>query len=319
VIIISILTLASFILLCQATATLAQEYPNRSITLIIGYAPGGSTDLTARALADAASKILGQPVVAINKAGGTSSVALSVLMNEKPDGYTIGIMPAGGVVASLLHKVPYDPVKDFTHIMQYGYYESGCVVRAESPWKTFPEFIDYAGKNPEKVSFATAGAGTPEHLIMERLMAAYGLKMRHLPFEGDAPASVALLGGHVDALSISSGAWKSHVDAGRLRILVIYNEKRSSVYSQVPTLLELGYNMAIRSLISIVGPKGMPDPIVAKLHSAFEQAMKDPGFVNAAEKTGVPLNYRGPQELREYVKTMVDENGTMIQKLGLRK
>jgi tripartite-type tricarboxylate transporter receptor subunit TctC len=315
-----ILSLIFFCLVLQATNIQAQEpYPNRPITFIVGYAAGGPTDITTRVLSDAASKMLGQPIPVINKPGGTSSVALSTLMAEKPDGYTIGVMPTGGILTSLLRKVPYDPVKDFTHIIQYGYYQDGIAVRADSPWKTFKELIEYAKNNPGKTRYASAGAGTPEHLIMERLSIGYGIKWLHLPYEGDAPAAVALLGGHVDVVSTSSGCWKPHVESGKFRLLVTFHEKRMDAFPNVPTLRELGYDMTAAVLICIVGPKGLPEPVVVKLHDVFRKSMEDTTFIKTMERLGVGTHYRGPQELKQFIQKIVDEEGETIQKLGLRK
>ena len=181
-------------------AVLAQEkYPTKPINFLIGYPAGGTTDVCARPLVAAASKILGQPIVVVNKPGGASAVAVATLKTEKPDGYTIGILPSGAVLSQHMRKVPYDSAKDFTPIMQYAIYLYGLVVRSDSPWKTFKEFIDYAKANPGKIRYSTAGPGTPQHLVMERLALKEKIKWTHIPFEGGAPAISALLGGHVEA------------------------------------------------------------------------------------------------------------------------
>lgn len=316
----TVLPLILFCFVLTASNSTAQEtYPIRSISVIVGYAAGGPTDITARVLSDAASKMLGQPVVVINKPGGTSSVALSTLMAEKPDGYTLGVMPTGGILTALLRKVPYDPVKDFTPIMQYGYYQDGIAVRSDSLWKTFKEFIEYAKSNPGKIRYASAGAGTPEHLIMERLSIQYGIKWLHLPYEGDAPAATALLGGHVDAVSTSAGCWKPHVESGKFRLLVTFHEKRMDAFPGVPTIKELGYDMVAAVLICIVGPKGLPEPVVVKLHDVFKRSMEDSNFIKTMERLGVGIYYRGPQELKQLIQKIVDEEGETIQKLNLRK
>lgn len=309
-----------FLTAWTADMTRAEDnYPTRPITLLVGYAAGGATDLTVRVLADSAAKILGQPIAIVNKPGATSSVALSALKSEKPDGYTIGIMPSGGVIASLLRKLPYDPGKDFTPIMQYAGYQDGIAVRAEAPWKTFKEFMDYSKNNPGKVRYASAGAGTPEHLIMEKLSMTYGVKWLHLPYEGDQPASTALLGGHVDAVAASSGAWKVQADAGKFRLLATFHDHRLPDFPNVPTLIELGYNLRAASLIAIVGPKGLPEKVVGRLHQAFKKAMEDPNFVKTADKLSILVVYRGPEDLQQYVQRMLVEEGEIIEKLGLRK
>jgi len=162
-----VLSLVFLVSTVTANAPAENPYPNRPITLIVGYGGGGGTDVTARALADVAGSLLKQRIVVMNKPGGTSSVALSALKAEKPDGYTVGVMPSGGILASLLRMVPYDPIKDFTPIIQYEAYQDGLAVRSDSPWRTLKEFMDYAKNNPGKIRYASTGKGTPEALIME--------------------------------------------------------------------------------------------------------------------------------------------------------
>ncbi len=296
----------------------ADDYPARPITMLIGYAAGGGTDIIARLLSETAGKTLNQPIPPVNKPGGASSVALSLLMNEKPDGYTLGILPVGGVISALLRKVPYDPVKDFTPIMQFAEYQFGLVVRADSPWMTVQQFIDYAKKNPNKIRYASSGIGTGGHLAMERLAIANGIKWLHVPYDGDAPSCTALMGGHVDASTGSSGTWKSYVEAGKFRFLASYLEKRFSFAPEVPCLAELGYNIIASSFIGVVGPKGMPEPIVGKLNEAFRKATEDPNFIKTAEKLGISIVYRGPQDLKKLVQKTVDEESKLIQKLGTK-
>jgi tripartite-type tricarboxylate transporter receptor subunit TctC len=298
---------------------LAQEkYPSRPITFVIGYPAGGMTDTSARPLVSAASKILGQPIVVVNKPGGGSVVAMAALKNEKPDGYTIGILTTGGTLSQYMRKVPYDSAKDLTPIMQHVVHLYGLVVRSDSPWKTFKEFIDYAKTNPGKIRYSTAGPGTPQHLVMERLALKEQVKWTHIPFEGGAPAVSALLGGHVEACSQTT-EWKTHVEAGRLRGLALYAEKRASGLPNVPTLLEMGYNIVAPGALCLVGPKGIPPQIVETLHRAFKKAMEDPDYIRVCQQTDQVIVYRGPQELAQYQAEVHEVWGSLITSLGLRK
>jgi tripartite-type tricarboxylate transporter receptor subunit TctC len=298
---------------------MAQEkYPTKPINFLIGYPAGGTTDVCARPLVAAAGKTLGQPIVVVNKPGGASAVAVATLKTEKPDGYTIGILPSGAVLSQHMRKVPYNTANDFTPIMQYAIYLYGLVVRADSPWNTFKEFIDYAKNNPGKIRYSTAGPGTPQHLVMERLALQEKIKWTHIPFEGGAPAVSALLGGHVEASSQTT-EWKAHVEGGRLKLLTVYGEKRMNDFPNVPTLLELGYGISAPSLISIIGPKGLSPQIVESLHGAFKKAMEDPDFIKVGRQMDQPSFYRGPQDLAKYLVTMNEEVGTLIRSLGLRQ
>ena len=298
---------------------LAQEkYPTKPINFIIGYPAGGTTDVCARPLVFSAGKILGQPVVVVNKPGGGSAVAMATLKNEKLDGYTIGILSSGAVLSQHRRKVPYDSAKDFTPIIQYAVYLYGLVVKSDSPWKTFKEFIDYAKANPGKIRYSTAGPGTPQHLVMERLALKEKIKWTHIPFDGGGPAIANLLGGHVEASSQTT-EWKKNVEAGTLRLLAVYGEKRMSDFSNVPTLLDLGYNITAPSLICVVGPKGLSPQIVEILHGAFKKAMEDPDFIKIGRQLDQPVIYRGPQELGKHLVEMNEEVGSLIRSLGLRK
>ncbi len=295
-----------------------EKYPSKSINFFIGYPAGGTTDVCARPLTTAASKILGQPVVVVNKPGAGSAVAVAMLRTEKPDGYTIGILPSGAVLSQHMRKVPYDSAKDFTPIMQYAVYLYGFAVRADAPWKTFKEMMDFAKANPGKIRYGTAGAGTPQHLVMEQLALKEHIKWTHVPFDGGGPAVAALLGGHLEAVSQTT-EWKKHVESGRLRLLAVYGEKRMKEFPNVPTLLELGYGITAPSLICIVGPKGLSPQIVETLHAAFKKAMEDPDFIKMGEQLDQPVLYRGPQELGKHLVEMNNQVGALIKSLGLRK
>ena len=308
-----------FTMACVPEPILAQEkYPSKTINFVIGYPGGGTTDVCARPLVTAASKILGQPIVVLNKPGGASAVAMASLKNEKPDGYTIGILPSGAVFSQHMRKVPYDSAKDFTPIMQYAVYLYGLVVKSDSPWKTFKEFIDYAKANPGKIRYSTAGAGTPQHLVMERLAIKENIKWTHIPFQGGGPAIANLLGGHVEASSQTT-EWKKHVEAGTLRLLAVYGESRMADFPNAPTLLELGTDITAASLICIVGPKGLSPQVVNTLHQAFKKAMEDPDFIRVSRQMDQPPVYRGPEDLGRHIVKMNEEVGSLIMKLGLQE
>jgi tripartite-type tricarboxylate transporter receptor subunit TctC len=290
----------------------------KPINFLIGFPAGGTTDVCARPLVNAASKTLGQPIVVVNKPGGASAVAVATLKNEKPDGYTIGILGSGAVLSQHMRKVPYDTAKDFTPIMQYAVYLYGLVVQTDSPWKTFKEFIEYARNNPGKIRYSTAGPGSPQHLVMERLALKEKVKWTHIPFPGGGPAVTALLGGHVEATSQTT-EWKAHVESGRLRLLAVYGEKRMIDFPNVPTLLELGYDISAASLISIAGPKGISPQIVEILHGAFKKALEDPDFIKASRQLDQPQIYRSPEDLGKHLVKMNEEVGALVRSLGLRE
>jgi tripartite-type tricarboxylate transporter receptor subunit TctC len=161
--------LVFFLIFFLSPSGWAQQYPTKPINMLIGWGAGGSTDVTLRALSDAAGKILGQPIVVQNKPGGGSAVALALLKNEKPDGYTLGNLSSAGIVGQHLRKVPYDSTQDFTPIIRYGDYIHGITVKAESPWKNLKEMVAYAKANPGKVKYSSPGTGSSHHLVVEAL------------------------------------------------------------------------------------------------------------------------------------------------------
>jgi tripartite-type tricarboxylate transporter receptor subunit TctC len=296
----------------------AQPYPTKSINMVVGWGAGGATDVTIRALSEAAGKILGQPIVVTNKPGGGSAVGLAMLKNEKPDGYTIGNLSAGGILSQYMRKVPYDALTDFTPIMRFADYAFGLVVRTEAPWKTFKELVEYAKANPGKIRYSTSGAGSFHHLVMEAFSRQEGVKWVHIPYKSGHEATTAILGGHVEVEACSS-EWKPYVDSGKLRLLATYNPMRLPKYSNVPTWSELGYNIAASSLIGVVGPKGLPRPVVDKLHDAFKQAMDDPAFKKTMDSFDMPIVYRDPDGLLKDMKEIADRWGKLITDLGIRQ
>ena len=309
-----------FFVMTAPVAGIAQErFPTKPITLTIGYGAGGGTDVSTRPLANAASKILGQPIIVVNKPGGATAVALAALKNEKPDGYNIGTLGAGGVLVPLTRKVGYDVVKDFTPIIQFAIFQYGLVVRSDSPWKTFKEFIEYAKANPGKIRYSTSGVGGAQHLVMERLALKEKIKWTLIPYESGEEAVTALLGNHVEASSQTT-TWKKYVDSGRFRLLAFYGEKRMESYPKVPTLLEMGYDITAEpSLMSLIGPRGMSSQVVETLHQAFKKAMEDPDFIRVSNQVDQPPFYRGPQELGKHLVRLYEQLVPLIGSLGLRK
>jgi tripartite-type tricarboxylate transporter receptor subunit TctC len=306
--------LASLLLSCAA---FAQDYPAKPINLLVGYPAGGTTDLPVRALAAEAAKILKQPIVVSNVVGAAGTLVLGRVKAEKNDGYTIFNAPTANFCRiPHLQAVPYDPLKDFTFIMQFALYQYGLVVRADSPWKTFEEFIDYAKKNPRKINYATSGIGTGQHIAMEYMAQKEKIEWNHVPFPGGVQAITALLGGHVQAVSQTT-EWKEHVAAGTLRLLVVWTDQRLKAFPDVPTLREKGYPFSVHSALSFMGPAGMPKPAVEKLQNAFAKAMESKSFLDVLEKFDMPPAYLSSDGLTKLVQKDYSETGELIKSLGI--
>jgi tripartite-type tricarboxylate transporter receptor subunit TctC len=297
----------------------AVEFPTKPITLVIPYTAGGSTDLSARALANSARKFFGQqPIICENKLGGGGSVGTSIVATMKPDGYTLGVYLTPTTIAWHMGMLTFNPLDDLTHIMTYGQQLSGLVVRADSKWKTFQEFMKYCKENPGKVSYGTPGIGTSVHLLMEELAFMDGIEWSHIPYKGVSEADTALLGGHIECVSASSG-WAPLVDAGKLRLLVTYGNSRSNRYPNVPTLKELKYDTVCRLSVGVYGPKGIPQPVVDKIEISFKKAMDDQQFQAVLNKMDMTPFYLNAKDTDKYLREDSEQVAKILKKLGLQK
>jgi tripartite-type tricarboxylate transporter receptor subunit TctC len=295
----------------------ADTYPSRPITLIVPWPAGGSTDRHLRALAEIASKNLGQNILVENKPGGGGTTGPgSMALTAKPDGYTIAQYPMGMVRLPHMQKVQWDPLKDFTFIIGVSGYTFGFTVRADSPYKTFNEYIEAARKAPGKIDYGSTGIGTSPHLLMEELAGNAKVELTHVPFKGNADLTQALLGGHVMAMSDATG-WDKFVDGGQMRLLATFGEKRTRRWPEVPTAKELGYNVVSTSPYGLVGPKGMDPAVVKKLHDAFKAAMEDPKHLALLEQLNQEPWYRSGEEYRQWATEAYARDKALIERLGL--
>lgn len=298
-------------------ARAAEPYPSRPITLIVPWPAGGSTDRHHRALAELAAKYLGQNIVIENKpgAGGTLGPGLMAL-SAKPDGYTISQYPMGMLRLPHMQKVNWDPIKDFTFIMGVSGYTFGFTVRADSPFKTFRDYVEAARKEPGKIDYGSTGIGTSPHLLMEELADNAKITLNHIPFKGNADLQQALLGGHVMAQSDASG-WDKFVDNGQMRLLVTFGDKRTKRWPSVPTAKDLGYGVVANSPYGLVGPKGMEPAIVKTLHDAFKKAMDDPEHQKVLDQLNQDVWYRTGDEYRKWAIETFAKDRLLIDRLGL--
>jgi tripartite-type tricarboxylate transporter receptor subunit TctC len=309
----------AMILFLWTMPVIAAEFPAKPVILICPWPPGGSTDISMRVLAETTSKYLGQPVVIENKAGGSGTVGgATMAATAKPDGYTVSQIPITIFRLPYMMKVTWDPLKDFTYIIHLTGYTFGVVVKADSPWKTWNEFIAYAKSNPAKVTYATPGAGTTLHITMETIAMRQGIKWIQVPMKGGGETTPAVLGGHVTATADSTG-WAPQVDAGHLRLLVTWGNQRTKKWPDVPTLKELGFGIVSNSPFGIAGPKGMDPKVVKILHDAFKKGMEDPAYLKILERLDMEPFYKNTEDYVKYVKEMCEEEKVIVDKLGLRK
>ncbi len=293
----------------------AQDFPTRPVEVIVGFAPGGGTDLTARTVANHATKYFGQPFIVVNKAGASGTIASQYVAAAKPDGYTL--LTAGGsetTTAGHFRKLPFHPLNDFEPVICIVGQQIGLSVKTESPWKTIQEFITDAKKNPEKYSYATSGIGSLYHAAVLVLEKNTGIKLRHVPFKGGAETLSALLGGHVDvAISAPDEAY-ALIEGGRVRSLVTFSGKRSKLIPNVPTLREVGYDFFMENMKGLVAPKGTPKPIILKIHDGVKKMMnEDAGFKDSLDKVKLEMNYMSSEDFGKALRFMYDQIGGALK------
>jgi tripartite-type tricarboxylate transporter receptor subunit TctC len=279
-----------------ATA-IGQVYPDKPITVYCGFASGATTDLTTRALASGAEKLLGVPLVVENKPGAGATVAPALLASKKPDGYTIQVGTSGALVnRPHLLKLGYDPLKDFTYLVQYSRYIGGLCVNGDSPLKTIDEFIAYAKKHPG-LSYGSSGTYTQQQLAVELLAKCKGLTFKHVPTKGGAEFNTLLLGRHTDFVA-GSGSHIPFVKQGLFRMLLVYNQdKRDPTYPDIPTLKELGCRDVPPHSYIVLGPKGMPAAISKKLVETFKKVIEGPDFQKLLADNNLPYDFKDQAQL----------------------
>ena len=310
--------LCMMFLLFTANSYAQQAYPTRPINILVSFAPGGVMDISSRAIAARAEKFLGQPFVISNNGAGGGAVAAAVVSTQKPDGYNLLACTSTTLVRIPQYRtVPYS-LNDFVPIMQHASTESGVAVKGDSPFKTVKDLVEYARKNPRKVTYSTLGIGSPMHLSMEYIAKQEGIAWTHVPYPGSMPAVTALLGGHVMATS-SSTEWKPFAQEGKLRLLATHGEKRMQSFPDVPTLRELGYDFYNDTTFLIVAPKGTPLDIVKKLEDAFHKAFNDPEYAAILAKIDHVPAFRNSEDTRKFLEVAYERNGKWIADLKIPK
>jgi tripartite-type tricarboxylate transporter receptor subunit TctC len=310
--------IAASAMLPKITVAQATNYPARPITFIVPWPPGGTADATMRALAQALTQELGQTVVVENKAGAAGMIGAKALAMAKPDGYTIGQIPLSITRFSQLGSAQIDPAKDFTYLARTSGQTFGIVVRPESPFKTLKELVEFAKRNPDQLTYATSGVAGQTHVGMEEFAMAAGIKMRHIPYKGGAPALQALLGGQVDMLADSS-AWAPQVEAGKLRLLATWGQERLKRFPNVPTLKDLGYPVVTDAPNGVGAPAGLEPAVAKKLGAALEKAVRSKEFQTACDRIDAPVLYLNQEDYRAYIMEIYKKEGILIEKLQLKK
>ncbi|HEY4908654.1 MAG TPA: tripartite tricarboxylate transporter substrate binding protein [Methylomirabilota bacterium] len=317
----AIALLAIVVLVGSAPADAQTPYPTRSIECVIPFAPGGPTDTAIRIIQPQLSANLGVPLVLVNKAGGGGALGMDAVAKAKPDGYTLAatVRSTVTILPATQPDVTYK-LSDFAVVGAFAVDSQVVLVKAGSPWKTLEELVEFAKKNPGKLSYGTAGLGTNSFFTMELLKLTYGLDMTHVPFGGSGPVKNAVLGGHVQVGAASLSPMLSVLRSGDVVALATSATKRIASIPNVPTMTEKGQpDASLSTWAEIYAPAKTPKAVVDRLAQAVEKTMKDPAVVSAIEKAGLVVEYHTPEDTLKLIQRENEIVTRLAKQLGLGK
>ena len=304
---------------CAAGAA-QPRYPDKPIRLIIPFGAGGITDVAGRLVGQYLGEALSQQIVIENRPGAGGAIAAQALSAAKPDGYTLLLQYSGYqvITPAVVKNLGWDPIKDFAPVANILSAPQVVVVNPSLPVKSLADLVAYAKANPGKVTYASPGAGSSLHLGMEQIASRAGVQFTHVPFKGGAETNAAVLGGHT-MLQADSTGWRSLVDSGKLRLLVLWTEKRSKFWPDVPTLRDVGVDLVFDSPWGIAGPKGMDPAVVKRIDQAFKKALDDPKVKDVLDSFVFPVRYADQAGYLKIVEEVTKNEKEGLAKIGLAK
>ena len=298
----------------------AAQYPERPVTLLAGYPPGGLVDIVSRLVAEGMKPRFPKGLAVVNRPGAAGAVAVAEVARAAPDGYTIVLTPQSAlVIAAQLQELAYKTPDDYDPFINLVAYYPMIAVRSESEYKTMQDLIADAKANPGKIRVGSPGEGTSSHLNLEELMYRTGTKMVHVPFQGWAQSSPALLGGHIEAVVAQPGELRGQVDAKRMRVLVNFRPQRLPGFADVPTAKEFGWDVANGVWYMLLAPKGTPAPVIRYLHDAAKAAIDDPKFGADMANRGIDVDYRPGATLRADLWREYKTHTEILRRIGMLK
>jgi tripartite-type tricarboxylate transporter receptor subunit TctC len=313
--------LAVLAVLCAAASAIAEEWPSRPVTVIVPFAAGGNTDGIARMTAQHLSDAFGKQFVVENRTGASGAIAADIVAKASPDGYTLFLtaLPVMAIVP-VMNKVRYDTLKDFTAISNVATNAFVLVVNKDLPIKTLAEFVAYVKARQGKLSYGSAGIGSLNHLSMALFLKRAGLEMTHVPYKGNAPALSDVVAGHVPAMFSNLSDALPQAQSGNVRMLAVSSKERSPQASQVPTVAESGYpGFNVLTWNGLLGPAGLPQPIVDKIAKEMGAAVKNPAFAQRLDKFGVDPLGNTPQEFSKMIAADVATWATELKAAGIKQ
>ncbi|MDM0041234.1 tripartite tricarboxylate transporter substrate binding protein [Variovorax sp. J22G21] len=296
------------------------DWPARAVRIIVPAPAGGPYDRTIRPLAQQLSLSLRQPVVVDNRPSAGNIVGTQAGATAAPDGYTLTMTGMLNTIAqSMYDNVPFDIVKDFEHVGSIGEGAQWLVVRPDANVSSFQDLVEQAKREPGKINYASSGAGSSGHLVMELLQRAAGIQFTHVPYKGGAPALQDVLAGVVPLTILPISAALSSVQAGKLKVLAVTSGQRSPLVPNVPTFAELGYKqLAVNSWVGLSAPKGTPAPVVQKLNAALQSAMKDPALLKQLDAEGLIPLVSTPEQYTQLVRSDTERWGQLVRSLNIK-
>jgi len=298
----------------------AAQYPDKPLTLLAGYPPGGLVDVVTRLMAEGMKRHFPRGITVVNRPGAAGSVAVAEMARAAPDGYTIVLTPQSAlVIAAQMQDLAYKTPDDYDPFINLVAYYPMIAVRTESEYKSIQDLIADAKANPGKLRVGSPGEGTSSHLNLEELMRVTGTKMVHVPFQGWGQSSPALLGGHIEALVAQPGELKGAVDGKRMRVLVNFRPQRMASFADVPTAKELGWDVANGVWYLLLAPKGTPAPVIRYLHDAAKNAIEDPKFAADMGNRGIDVDYRPGAKLHADLWREYKLHTEILGRLGMLK
>lgn len=294
----------------------AGAFPEKPIRVLVGFSAGGVTDIVVRALAESASTVFGQPIIVENKLGAGGVMPAYQLQNATPDGYTVGLIAHSVFRLPYISNIKWDPAADLDYIIRLTGFTWGLVVAADSPIKTFEDYVAYARKNPGRMTYGTVGSLTTQHLTMEQISATLGLQLTNVPYKGVAEALPALMGGHIMSVADAS-SWVPYVTSGKMRLLVVWTEKRVPRFPDVPTLREVGIDMVQTSPWGLAAPKGTPPEAIRRLHDGFRQAMAQKPFQDALANYDMEQQYMDGAAYRQFARDSIEKENRILASLNV--
>jgi len=303
-----------------ASLPAAAQYPDRTVTLLAGYPPGGLVDVVSRLVAEGMKPRFPKGLNVVNRPGAAGAVAVAEVVRAAPDGYTIVLTPHSAlVIAAQLQELAYKTPDDYDPFINLVSYYPMIAVRSESEYKTMQDLLADAKANPGKIRVGSPGEGTSSHLNLEELMDKTGARMIHVPFQGWGQSSPALLGGHIEAVVAQPGELKGQVDAKRMRVLVNFRPQRLPSFPDVPTAKELGWDVANGVWYMLLAPKGTPAPVIRYIHDAAKAAIEDPKFAADMANRGIDVDYRPGPTLRADLWREYKLHTELLRRIGMLK